>query len=577
MEPAHGGSLVSAVLDKRPLADSIGPKGFGRMQNLDNKSDMKKTVEYDYVIVGAGSAGCVLANKLSADPAIRVLLLEAGGWDRDPWIKIPLGWGVLLRNRAHDWGYFTEPDPGMCGREVECARGKVIGGSSSINAMAYVRGHRNDYDRWAASGLNEWSFDQVLPYFRSQEHWEGGEDTFRGAAGPLSTQRSRYADDLVDAIIAAAKAAKHPYTEDYNGVEQEGFSILQNTIRDGRRCSAADAYLRPAMRRPNLHVETHAMATRVDFQSRRATGVTYVRRGKEKSVRAGREVILSCGVINSPQLLMLSGIGDPDELASHGIPVRVVARGVGKNLQDHVIGLVQYRRKTPGPFQRSMRLDRIARAVIRAYCFGTGFASDLPSGYIAFLKSAPSVPAPDIQLLSNIVPFDAHPYAAPFRKAFQDAFSILPVLLHPESRGAVTLRSADPFAPPRIFQNFLSTDKDRRLLRHAVKLAREIGRQAPLRPFIDYEMDPGSSCQSDADIDDHIRRAGLTSHHPLGTCKMGLEKDEFSVVDQKLRVHGVDGLRVVDAAVMPDLVAGNINAPVMMIAAKAADAIVAMH
>jgi 4-pyridoxate dehydrogenase len=528
--------------------------------------------DYEYVIVGAGSAGCVLANKLTLDPKVRVLLIEAGGWDRDPWIKIPLGWGMLLKNRSHDWGYFTEPDPGMNDRMVECARGKVIGGSSSINAMAYVRGHRNDYDRWAASGLDEWSFDQVLPYFQKQENWEGGADQFRGAGGPLSTQRSRYADELVDAIVSAGKAAGHPYTDDYNGEQQEGFAVLQNTIRNGRRCSAADAYLRPALRRPNLRVITHAMATGIDFDGSRAIGVTYVRKGDVVSVRAACEVLLAGGVINSPQLLMLSGIGDPQHLTSHGIQVRVPARGVGKNLQDHVIGLVQYRRKNPGPFQRVMRIDRIAREVVNAYCFGRGFATDLPSGYVAFLKSEPSVPAPDIQLLSNIVPFDAKPYL-PFGRGFSDAFSILPVLLNPESRGSVTLRSADPFKAPMIFQNFLATDRDRRVLRNAVKLARDVGRQAPLRPYIDYEMDPGPDCISDADIDGHIRRAGLTSHHPLGTCRMGSDGDPDAVVDQKLRVFGVTGLRVIDASVMPDLVAGNINAPVMMIAAKAADAI----
>lgn len=536
---------------------------------------MKPVAEVDYVIVGAGSAGCVLADKLSADPTVRVLLLEAGGWDHHPWIKIPLGWGMLLKNRMHDWGYFTEAVPGMDGRRVECARGKIIGGSSSINAMAYVRGHRNDYDRWAASGLDEWSFEHVLPYFRQQERWEDGEDAFRGGSGPLATRRSRYADDLVDAIMAAAKAANHPYTDDYNGPEQEGFSILQNTIDRGRRCSAADAFLRPAMRRPNLTVMTHAMTTRVDLESGRAIGVSYIKRGGQHCVRAVREVILAGGVINTPQLLMLSGIGDPAELARHAIPVRAALPGVGRNLQDHVIGLVQFRRKTPGPFQRQMRVDRIARAVLRAYLFGSGFASDLPSGYIAFLKSDPALTAPDIQLLSNIVPFDAWPYLAPFRKPFEDAFSILPVLLHPESRGAVTLRSADPFAAPKIFQNFLSTDRDRRVLRQAVKIARDLGRQAALQPYIGHEMDPGPDCRSDAEIDAHTRRAGITSHHPVGTCKMGLDTDPFSVVDQRLRVHGVERLRVVDASIMPDLVAGNINAPVMMIAAKAADAIIA--
>ena len=533
---------------------------------------MGKTSIYDYVIVGAGSAGCTLASRLSEDSDSRVLLIEAGGWDRDPLIHLPLTWAKMLLEQTHDWGYFYEPEETVNNRRIECARGKVIGGSSSVNAMAYVRGNRGDYDRWATSGLSNWSYSHVLPYFKKLETWETS-DPYRGDAGPVNIQYCRYQDPLVDAFAAAGREAGYSWTDDYNGEIQEGFGRLQMTIKKGRRCSAATAYLRPSLSRNNLDVHVNSLATRIVFEKNRAAGVEYIVNGQPMVVRAEREVILSGGVINTPQLLLLSGIGDPHDLSQLGLSVRIGLPGVGKNLQDQMSAILLYQRREQGPFFRMMRADRIVREIAKTYLFGTGLAGDVPGGTTAFLNTENHLDLPDIQLLLTAAPLAAWPYFRPFKAPFNDGFVARVVLLNPESRGSVKLVSSNPTDRPLIQQNFLSSSADCKTLRDGLRIAREVAAQPSMQPFIAKEVAPGNSKVSDKDLDRHVSATAITLHHPLGTCRMGNEDDPTTVVDSELNVLGVESLRIVDGSVMPDLIRGNINGPIIMIAEKAADLI----
>ena len=525
--------------------------------------------EFDYIIVGAGSAGCVLAYRLSADPNNRVLVLEAGGPDTDPMIHIPLGLGKMHDKRAHDWGYDAEPEARLDDREIEAMRGKVLGGSSSINVMAYVRGHRADYDRWAQKGATGWSYADILPYLKRMETWEGGADMWRGGDGPLHTQRARSTDPLWDAWIGAGNAMGFGYTEDYNGQKQEGFGRSQSTIHDGKRDSAARAFLRPALRRHNVTLRTNCHATRVLMQGNRATGIEYSRLGRNVQVHAAKEVLLAGGVFNSPQLLMLSGIGPADHLRDVGIEPVIDSPYVGKNLQDHLAVHVTATRPDAGPFRDTMRFDRMAVAIVQAQLFGTGEATVLPGGLHGFIKTRPDLAATDIQFLFRGAPANAHLWFPGVKKAYLDGFGIRPVLLHPESRGEVLLRSADPFDKVRIIQNFLDAPGDLETLRTGVKLARETLARPEMDAFRGAENQPGPAAKTDDDIDAWIRRTAITAHHPSCTCPMGT--DERAVLDPECRVRGAENLRVVDASAMPDLMSGNINAAVLSIAEKASD------
>ena len=526
---------------------------------------------YDYVIVGAGSAGCTLAARLTEDPEVSVLLLEAGGRDRNPLISIPLGMGKMHEHNMHDWGYQTDPEPGLNNREIEATRGKVLGGSSSVNVMAYTRGHAGDYDRWAREGASGWSYSDVLPYFKRCESWEGGESEFRGGSGPVGTQYARTTDPLFPAWIAAGKQAGFPETRDYNGADGVGFGRSQYTIRNGRRSSSARAFLRPAAKRPNLTVVTAAHATRILFTAMRAAGIEY-RRGRDTvRVHAEREVILSGGAFNSPQLLMLSGVGPADHLKQMGIKPLLDAPSVGENLQDHLAVLIRWERTAPGVFHRQMRFDRMATSMVRAYLFGTGPGTIVPGGLHAFIKTRPEFAVPDIEFMFSTVPPDTALWFPGIRPAYADGYSIRPTLLHPRSRGRIRLRSGDPMDKMRIQYNFFSDPEDLPLLRRGFKAGRDVGNQPALAPYRGTEASPGPGVQTDDEIDAFIRRTALTAHHPAGTCRMG--SDPESVLDPELRVRGVSGLRVVDAAAMPDMVSAHINACVLMMGEKAADLI----
>ncbi|HEU0154212.1 MAG TPA: choline dehydrogenase [Arenimonas sp.] len=524
---------------------------------------------YDYIIVGAGSAGCVLANRLSEDPDCRVLLLEAGPSDWHPFIHMPAGLAKLVGKKGVNWDYSTAPEPGLDGRMLWWPRGKVLGGSSSINAMCYIRGHRRDYDEWAAMGADGWHWDNVLPYFKRSEGNQRGESEFHGGDGPLGVSDPRHKNPLSEVFLEAARQAGHADSDDFNGARQDGFGWYQTTTRDGARSSSARAYLAPVRKRPNLTVITRATASRITFEGERATGVVYAVDGKGAFCEAARrEVILSGGAINSPQLLMLSGIGPAAHLRQHGIAVLKDLPGVGGNLQDH-LDVCTMTRCTQG-----LSYDQLSDVSVglQYYLFKSGPGTSNIAETGGFLRSRLAEDErPDIQF--HFVPAQLDDHGR--NRLPGNGYTLHACGLHPRSRGRVHLASANAADKVRIEAGYLSDPDgyDLKVMLEALRLSREILAQPAFAPFRGEELFPGDKLQDEADLVAFIRRKAESIYHPVGTCRMGADDDAGAVVDAQLRVRGVSGLRVVDASVMPKLVGGNTNAPTMMIAERAADLI----
>ena len=530
---------------------------------------MSEALEADFVIVGAGSAGCALAYRLSEDGRHSVIVLEQGGTDFGPLIQMPAAFSIPMNMARYDWGYQTEPEPHLGGRRLAVPRGKVIGGSSSINGMVYVRGHARDFDTWEEMGADGWGFRHVLPYYKRMETSHGGEAGWRGTDGPLNVTRGSLQNPLYQAFIEAGREAGYPVTEDYNGRAQEGFGVMEMTVWQGRRWSAANAYLRPALKRGNLRLVSGVNAERIVFEGTRATGIEIRRGNRTQVVKARREVIVAASSINSPKLLMLSGIGSAADLSAHGIDVLADRPGVGANLQDHLEVYVQYGSRQP--ITLNSQLGLFSKAWIGAnWLFlkrGLGVSNQFES--CAFIRSAAGVDYPDIQyhFLPAAVRYDGR--AAVDRHGFQ--VHVGP--MRSRSRGSVTLRSGKPSEPPKIVFNYMSEQQDWEEFRAAVRLTREIMAQAAMEPFVDDEIKPGAQATGDDAIDAFIREHVESAYHPCGTCRMGSADDAGAVVDPECRVIGVQGLRVVDSSIFPQITNGNLNGPSIMVGEKAADLI----
>ncbi len=531
------------------------------------------TPVYDYVIVGAGSAGCVLAHRLSADPDVRVLLIEAGPRDRNWKIHVPAAFPKLFKTRI-DWAFHTEPEPDLDGRRLYWPRGKVLGGSSSINAMVYIRGHHRDYDRWRDLGNPSWAWDDVLPYFRRSQHQNRGASELHGTGGPLHVSDQLEPTPAALAFVAAGEELGWPRNDDFNGPHQTGVGLYQVTQKSGRRCSAAAAYLTPVRQRPNLTVKTGALATKVLIEGQRATGVELRTVFGSRRLYAEREVILAAGAVGSPHLLLLSGIGPSESLRRHGLPVVADLAGVGRNLQDHVLVSVVFRTREDVGLDHSETLGNLIRYLLHQQ---GPYTSNVCEGG-AFVRTVPDRELPDLQFHFLPTAITDHGFGEPT----DQGINFGPTLLRPKSVGDISLRTSDPTDPPQIRANYLHHPADLKVLMEGVRLSRRLAETQALSAHIDFEVLPGNDTTTDEEIAAFVRRSAQTLYHPVGTCRMGPAAELSAnpedglpppVVDAELKVHGVDGLRVADASIMPEIIGGNTNAPAMMIAEKAADMI----